>query len=157
MIDIEEIDIKKLNRKEEKIPYDLLLLADPSRRMLEKYIHDSDIFTARFKKKLIAVYVLLQLDPVTIEIKNIAVGHDYQNQGIGKFLLKYAIEKIKRRGFQYVIIATGNSSIGQLYLYQRMGFEMMEVKHNHFVDNYDSINIENEIECKHQVVLRKTL
>lgn len=154
---IDDIIIKKLDKNEETIPYDLLLLADPSKRMIESYIHDSDIFTAVYKDKMIGVYVLYQTNPVTMEIKNIAIHNDFQNQGIGKFLLKYAIEKVRRRGFKYVLIGTGNSSIGQLYLYQRLGFEMLEVKPNYFKENYDQVIVENDIECKHQVVLKKEL
>jgi N-acetylglutamate synthase-like GNAT family acetyltransferase len=71
-------------RKDEKIPYGLLLLADESLEAIEKYILSSDIYVLEQENKIIAVYVLQSMNKNEIEIKNIAVAKDCQGQGIGK-------------------------------------------------------------------------
>jgi len=73
--------VRKL-RKEEKIPYDLLLLADETIEAIDKYIYNSDIYVLELNEIIYAIYVLQSLNNYTIEIKNIAVHENFQGQGI---------------------------------------------------------------------------
>ena len=61
---------------------------------------------------------------LAVEIKNIAVREDRQGQGLGKKLLQEAIRVAKNKGYERIEIGTGNSSIGQLALYQKCGFRI---------------------------------
>ena len=85
---------------------------------------------------------------------NIAIKEEVQGRGWGKVLLNFAIEEAKKRKAKDLWIATGNSSIGQLALYQKMGFEMADIRWNHFIDNYPEAIWENGIQCKHMLILR---
>jgi len=143
--------------KDEKIPYDLLLFADETVEAIDKYIFDSDIYVLEQENKIIAVYVLQSINRNEIEIKNIAVVTDYQGQGVGKLLLKDAIYKAKEKGFKTIIIGTGDASIKQLYLYQKEGFEVFDIKKNFFLDNYLEPIYENGIQLKHMIMLKKEL
>lgn len=125
-----DIKIRELS-KEEAIPYDLLLLADPSAAAISSYIHTGEIVVAERDKGIIATYVLVK-DKVSAEIKNIAVHSACQGQGIGKALLHDAAQRAKEKGCKNICIGTGNSSIGQLYLYQKQGFEMVEIRKDFF-------------------------
>lgn len=147
----------KLIEKEKEIPYDLLLLADESVEAINKYIHQSDIFVLDRDNVTIAVYVLQKISVDTIEIKNIAVDTVFQGQGIGQELLKDAINRAKERGFKEIIIGTGDAGIKQLYLYQKVGFEIYDIKHRFFLDNYPEPIIENGIQLKHMIMLKKEL
>ena len=113
--------VRKL-RKEEKIPYDLLLLADETIEAIDKYIYNSDIYVLELNEIISAIYVLQSLNNYTIEIKNIAVHENFQGQGIGMFLLKDAIQKSKNKEFNSLIIGTGDASLKQISLYQKAGF-----------------------------------
>lgn len=113
--------VRKL-RKEEKIPYDLLLLADETIEAIDKYIYNSDIYVLELNEIISAIYVLQSLNNYTIEIKNIAVHENFQGQGIGMFLLKDAILKSKNKEFNSLIIGTGDASSKQISLYQKAGF-----------------------------------
>lgn len=113
--------VRKL-RKEEKIPYDLLLLADETIEAIDKYIYNSDIYVLELNEIIYAIYVLQSLNNYTIEIKNIAVHENFQGQGIGMFLLKDAIQKSKNKEFNSLIIGTGDASFKQISLYQKAGF-----------------------------------
>lgn len=144
-------------RKDERIPYDLLLLADESLEAIDKYILGSDMHVLEQENKIIAVYVLQSMNKNEIEIKNIAVASDCQGQGLGKLLLRDAACEAKRKGFKTIIIGTGDAGIKQLYLYQKEGFEVFDIKKNFFIDNYPEPVYENGIRLKHMIMLKKEL
>lgn len=148
---------------DQKIPYNLLLLADETKEAIDKYIEDSDIYVLERKTKknreneIIGIYVVQSTDENTLEIKNIAVDEKYQGQGIGTFLLKDAEIRAKERGFKTIIIGTGDCGIKQIQLYQKVGFEIFDVKKNFLIDNYPEPIYENGKLCKDKVMLQKKL
>jgi N-acetylglutamate synthase-like GNAT family acetyltransferase len=148
--------VRKLNKNEE-IPFELLLLADEAIEAIDKYINDSEIYVAERANKIIAVYVLQKISDDTIEIKNIAVDKQYQGQGIGKVLLADASARAKAQKVKKIIIGTGDASIKQLYLYQKEGFEIFDIKNRFFLDNYPEPIYENGIQLKHMIMLKKEL
>lgn len=155
-INLNDILIDQFSKSDE-IPYVLLLDADPSMELIEKYLKYSTIYIAKLENKIIGVYVLYPINAEKAEIKNIAVEENLQGKGIGKLLLEDAFKQAKAKGYKELIIGTGNSSVGQLYLYQKAGFEMIEIKWNFFIDNYQSPLYENGIRVKHMIVLSKRL
>ena len=66
----------------------------------------------------------------TVEIVNIAVKESMQNNGIGRKLIEEAVNKAKQMGAATIEIGTGNSSIGQLALYQKCGFRLQAIDHD---------------------------
>lgn len=147
--------IKLLEKTE--IPYDLLLLADETIEAINKYIHQSDIFVFDRNNVIIAVYVLQTISVDTVEIKAIAVDTAFQGQGIGHKLLEDAINRAKEKGFEKIIIGTADIAIKQLYLYQKVGFEIYDIKHRFFIDNYPEPMFENGIQLENKVMLKKDL
>lgn len=147
----------RLLDNDKKVPYDLLLLADETVEAINKYIHNSDIYILDQKDKIIAVCALQTINDDIVEIKNIAVDKVFQGQGIGQGLLKEIINLVTEKGFKQIIIGTGDAGIKQLYLYQKVGFEMFEIKHRFFIDNYPEPIFENGIQLKHMVMLKKDL
>jgi len=142
---------------DENMPYDLLLDADPSRRLVDRYLPLSEVYVVMSGQEIVGVYLLFKIDEDVAEIKNIAVREELQGHGIGKLMLKDAIMRASARGFKTIIIGTANSSVGQLHLYQKMGFEMTGIKLNYFIDNYESAFFENGIQVKHMIVLARQL
>jgi ribosomal protein S18 acetylase RimI-like enzyme len=70
------------------------------------------------------------VDKETVEIKNIAIAEKHQGKGLGTILLNDALDRSKLKGFKKVIIGTGNSSVGQLHLYKKVGFRITDIKPN---------------------------
>jgi ribosomal protein S18 acetylase RimI-like enzyme len=134
-------------------PYDLLLLADPSRPLVEAYIAEGECYVAEENGEMIGVFVIVELSTTAMEIKNIAVREDRQGQGIGKKLLAAAIQVAKSQGYEQIEIGTGNSSIGQLALYQKCGFRISSVIKDFFLDHYDEVIMENGIQCTDMIRL----
>ncbi|MCE7794458.1 GNAT family N-acetyltransferase [Salipaludibacillus sp. CUR1] len=141
----------------ENPPMALLLTADPSRVLVEEYLEKGACFVAEKNREVIGVYVLLPLKYDSAEIKNIAVSPKYQGKGIGKKLVKHAIEEARKRGFTTIEIGTGNSSIGQLALYQKCGFRISKIEKGFFTENYSEEIVENGIVCKDMIRLSMKL
>lgn len=148
--------IRKLD-KHEKVPFELLLLADPSASIVEEYVAKGDCFIAESEKQMIGVYVLLPTRPKTVEIVNVAVAEDHQGNGIGRLLVSDAIHIAKSQGYKTIEIGTGNSSIGQLALYQKCGFRIVSVDFNYFVKHYTEEIFENGIQCMDMIRLSREL
>ncbi len=139
------------------MPYELLLLADPSEDLVEEYLKHADVFVARKNDETIGVIVLLSLTSETVEIKNIAVNPAFQGQGIGHFLIENIIRVATTNKQKRICIGTANSSIAQLYLYQKLGFEINEIRMNFFTENYTEPIYENGIQAKHLLLMTREL
>ncbi|NSL87597.1 GNAT family N-acetyltransferase [Chitinophaga sp. Mgbs1] len=155
MNDFPEIQITRLSPEEEP-PLALLLLADPSEAAISKYLPAAAVFVARHQGETIGVYVL-SLEHGVAEILNIAVKETCQGKGIGRRLLEDATVKAKELHAEKLLIGTGNSSLGQLHLYQKSGFEITAIRKNFFLDHYPAPIFENGIQCKHMIMLEKQL
>lgn len=140
-----------------KYPYELLLLADPSIDAINEYISKGECFVACIKRKIVGVIILQKIEEYTFEIMNVSVSPHFQGKGIGKKLILHAILKAKNKNAKYIKIATGNSSIYQLDLYQKIGFKIETTEKNFFLKNYPSPIFENGIQCTDKVILKYNL
>lgn len=140
------VDIVEIDRVKEEI-YSILLLADPSENIVNEYIKRGKVFIAKIEDNVVGAYVLIYTRPETIEIVNIAVKEEWQGKGIGKVLLEDAIKKSKDLGAKVLDIGTGNSSIYQLALYQKVGFRIVSVDRDFFIKHYKEEIYENGIRC----------
>lgn len=141
----------------QQIPFDLLALADPSKTQVDAYLQSGSCFIAKLESEIVGVIVLDELDSTTTEIKNVAVKESEQGKGYGKILLQYAQKASREKGCKNLIIGTGNSSMGQLALYQKEGFEITRIVKDFFLKNYKEPIFENGIQCKHRIILEKRL
>ncbi|KAB2328363.1 GNAT family N-acetyltransferase [Cytobacillus depressus] len=150
------MNIRKLNIGE-KVPMELLLLADPSEDIVEEYIKRGECFVAESEQQLIGVYVLLPTRPETVELVNVAVLEEQHGRGIGTQLVMDAIRVAKTKGYKTIEIGTGNSSIGQLHLYQKCGFRIIGVDMDFFIKHYPEEIFKNGIQCRDMIRLSQDL
>lgn len=136
---------------------DLLLLADPSKEFVLEYMKRGECFVAEIEQQTVGIYVLLPTRPKTVELVNVAVAVKQQGRGIGKQLIVNAMKTAKAKGYKTIEIGTGNSSIGQLALYQKCGFRIIGVDLDYFVSHYSEEIFENGIQCKDMIRLAKDL
>lgn len=148
--------IRKLE-KQDKIPMKLLLLADPSESIVEEYAFRGDCYIAEMEKQVVGVYILLPTRPKTVELVNVAVAENHQGKGIGTLLVMDAIRVAKTKGYKTIEIGTGNSSIGQLSLYQKCGFRIIAIDFDFFIKHYEEEIFENGIQCRDMIRLSKDL
>ena len=138
-------------------PMELLLLADPSEKIVEEYVNRGEIFVAECKKQIIGVYVLIPTRPETVELVNVAVVEEQHGRGIGKQLVMHAIQVAKTKGYKTIEIGTGNAGIGQLALYQKCGFRIIGVDMDFFIKHYPEEIYENGIHCRDMIRLSQDL
>lgn len=135
----------------------LLLLADPSWDKILAYLYDSTIIEAHSETLLLGCLVLKQLDSTRAEIMNLAVREDQQGQGLGTQLLQTGIDRARKLPVNQLIIRTANSSIGQLYLYQKTGFRITSVDPDFFTRQYPEPILENGLICQDRITLSMSL
>ena len=141
----------------ESPPMDLLLMADPSQKLVAAYLEGGDCYVLEEKDQIIGVYVLIPTRTGTVELINIAVAETAQGKGIGKLLVMDALKRARRDGFKIIEIGTGNSSIGQLALYQKCGFRITALDRDFFIRHYDTPIYENGIWCRDMIRLSQEL
>lgn len=139
------MNIRRLGAAEHP-PMELLLMADPSRKLVEEYLKRGECYVAQSGENIVGTYVLLPTRPATVELVNIAVAEQHQGSGIGKQLVTHAIQRGREAGYQTMEIGTGNSSVGQLALYQKCGFRITGVDRDFFLRHYDEAIFENGIQ-----------
>lgn len=150
------MQIRRLNDNEQP-PMDLLVTADPSHKLVKEYVNRGECYVLDIKNEIIGVYVLLPTRPETVELVNIAVKEDRQGEGIGKRLIGDAINRSKEKGYKTIEIGTGNSSVGQLALYQKCGFRIIGVDIDFFIRHYEEDIFENGIWCRDMIRLAQDL
>ena len=144
---IEQLDNYKL------APMALLLLADPNEEAIFEYLTTSELLIAKVDGEIAGIIVLKTFNNTMSEIMNLAVDENYQRRGIGRKLITAALDHAKNAGIRSVKIATGNSSIHQLKLYQSCGFMIDQVIENYFVEHYPDPIYEDGIQCTDRVEL----
>ncbi|SFL75469.1 GNAT family N-acetyltransferase [Pelosinus propionicus] len=150
------MEIRKLKTNKEA-PWQLLLLADPSKTIVKEYLKRGECYVAEIEEQIIGVYVLLPTRPETVELVNIAVVEQKQGKGFGKQLVIHAVQNAKVKGYKTIELGTGNSSIGQLVLYQKCGFRINGIDRDFFVTHYAEEIYENGIQCRDMIRLSQNL
>lgn len=149
--------IIRKQRPDETLPMELLLLADPSEKIVKEYTSRGECYVAEHDQRIIGVYVLLPTRPETIELVNVAVAEERHGQGIGKQLVMDAVKVASERGYKTIEVGTGNSGVGQLALYQKCGFRIVGVDVDFFVRHYPEEIFENGIQCRDMIRLAQDL
>lgn len=147
------VNIKK--EKENKEQYmDLLLEADPSENMINKYLKDGELFVLTYKDEVAGIAVVLEMDKDAVELKNIVIKSQYRGQGLGKKMLKYLVDNYKTR-YKKIIVGTTENNIP---FYVKQGFDKYEktVK-DFFIDNYDEEIKDGDLICTDLIYYSKDL
>jgi len=149
----DKVRIEKIT-KNKKQYLDLLLLADESEAMIDKYLERGDVF-ALYDNDLKAICVVTPIDSESCELKNIATVKAYQGRGYGKALVKF-ISDFYKNGFKTMYVGTGETP-SILSFYEGCGFEKSHVIKNFFIDNYGHPMFEEGIQLVDMVYLKKEL
>ena len=147
------INIKK--EKENKEQYmDLLLKADPSEEMINKYLKNADLFVLTYNEDIACIAVVTKIDEDTVELKNIVTKKEFRGKGYGKKMLKYLADNYKTK-YKKMIVGTTENNIP---FYVKQGFDKYEktIK-KFFIDNYDEEIKDGELTCTDLIYYSKDL
>ena len=151
MITIDQVTSDK------EFPWDLLLLADPSRELVAAHVAKGECYVARLNSEVIGEFVIMPKAPAVWELMNIAVADAHQGQGFGKTLLTEAIRIAQQHGAKILEVGTANCSLMQLAFYQKAGFRIVGVERDFFLKHYPEPMFENGIQCMDMVRLELNL
>ena len=148
------MELKQVKQhREEYMP--LLLLADEEQAVVNRYLHEGDLFELREEGQVIGVALCLLLENETIEIKNIAVDEAFQGRGYGKWIITQLCRHYEDK--KRIIVGTANSSIGNIAFYQKLGYTLYDVKWFFFTQHYTEEIIEDGIIAKHMLMFEQKL
>lgn len=133
---------------------DLLLLADESEYMIDKYLDSGDLF-ALYDDDLKSICVVVPINSDTCELKNIATYEKYQGKGYGRALIEFISDFYKDR-FRTMLVGTGETPT-ILRFYEGCGFEKSHRVKNFFTDNYDHLMFDGDIQLVDMIYLKKDL
>ncbi|MGO2082653.1 GNAT family N-acetyltransferase [Vagococcus sp.] len=136
--------------------FDLLLAADPSNELVQRYLKNGLCFEYSLEDELVGVLVLLkQLD--SIEIINLSIAEKFQRQGYATQFIEFSKKWTLQHNVTTLKIATGSTSFHQLYLYQKLGFRMYQIDPDFFIKNYSEPIYENGLHLKDRIQLKMKL
>jgi ribosomal protein S18 acetylase RimI-like enzyme len=126
-------------------------------RQVRSYLQKGICYIAQLNNEVVAVCLIMETKVNTIEVMNLAVKEEYQNKGIGKRLLLYVIDEIKKGDTKTIEIGTGNPGVVQMLLYQKCGFRIVEIDFDFFRRTHPEPIYENGIECRDMIRMRMDL
>jgi GNAT superfamily N-acetyltransferase len=133
---------------------ELLLIADESVSMIEKYLYRGDMF-ALYDDDVKAICVVTQEKSGDYELKNIVTVPEYQRKGYGQHLISFIADYYKKCGSE-LSVGTGDSPT-ILRFYERCGFVKSHVFKNFFIDNYDHPMYEEGQQLVDMIYLKRHL
>ena len=133
---------------------DLLLEADPSAKMISRYLDRGRMFLL-LDNELRAECVVTDEGNLVLEIKNLAVVPEFQGQGYGRKMID-CIAEFFCNEFRILQVGTGDSP-ATLPFYERCGFQKSHVVHSFFTDNYDEPIYDGGVLLRDMVYLRRVL
>lgn len=127
----------------------LLLIGDESEVMIDRYLDSGTLFVGTLDGEPIAVCVAVDLDPGTVEIKNLAVVAEYRRHGVGRRMLQH-VESLHRG--KKIILGTGETP-STLRFYSSCGYSYSHRIPNFFTDNYPTPIIEEGVTLRDMIYL----
>ena len=146
------VQLKKLTDNKKKY-IDLLLLADPEEKAIDKYINDCEVFYLTENEKVLGQCAAIEIDKHKCEIKNLAVCKTMHRKGYGKNLIALICEYYKGK---YTSILVGTADNG-IEFYEQCGFKISHKIKNFFIDNYDIPIYDDGVQCIDMIYLEKKI
>jgi len=147
------MEIKKIIKNKKKF-LDLLLLADESETMIDRYLERGEMF-ALYDNTLKSICVVTEESSDTCELKNIATYEKWHGMGYGSKLIQYISEFYKDK-YKTMIVGTGDVPSSKRF-YEKNGFYIYHRISNFFTDNYDHPMFEDGVQLIDMIYLKKEL
>jgi GNAT superfamily N-acetyltransferase len=105
--------------------------ADDSEQQINSYLHLGDVLIAEHDERIVG-HLQLITDHETAELNSMAVAESRRGTGVGRALVRAAIEYSRRQAVTRLLVATATADIGNLRFYQRQGFRLLRVDRDVF-------------------------
>lgn len=132
----------------------LLLLADESPEMLERYLDRGRMFALRLGGGAAAECVVTD-EGAVLEIKNLAVAPEFQGRGFGRALIEFLAREFAGE-FEALAAGTGESPL-TVPFYEKCGFAYSHRLKDFFTENYPEPIVEGGVTLRDMVYFRREL
>ena len=137
----------------------LFEMAEDSAAQLNAYFDDGDVWVAQTAGEIVGHLQLVPHDPISGEIKNLAVLPDVRRRGVGAALVRQAIDIAHHNGWNALFVRTATADTDNLSFYQRLGFRCVAIEPDAFTaaSGYPSDLMIDGIPLRDAVVLSQSL
>lgn len=104
--------------------------ADDSEQQIDVYLGLGTVFVAEDDGEIIGHLLLITGDDA--ELKSMAVAESRRGTGVGRALVRAALEHCRQAAVKRLLVATAAADIGNLRFYQRQGFRMLRIERDAF-------------------------
>ncbi|MDI9642056.1 MAG: ribosomal protein S18-alanine N-acetyltransferase [Archaeoglobaceae archaeon] len=111
---------------------------NPSFDMYVYLTYGSDLFVADIGNKIVGYVVTMDLDQFRGKIVSLAVRKEFRGSGIGEYLMKRAIERLKEKGKKEIALEVRVSNKIAQKLYEKLGFKIVETIPGYYSDGEDA-------------------
>ena len=133
---------------------DLLLLADESEDMIDRYLDRGTMYILD-DNGVKCECVVTNEGKGILEIKNIATAPEFQGQGYAKALIDFLVQKYSNC-YSVLQVGTGDSPL-TIPFYEKCGFTRSRSIPNFFTDNYDHPIYECGVQLVDMIYLQRPL
>ena len=133
---------------------DLLLLADESEDMIDRYLDRGTMYILD-DNGVKCECVVTNEGKGILEIKNIATAPEFQGQGYAKALIDFLVKKYSNC-YSVLQVGTGDSPL-TIPFYEKCGFTRSRSIPNFFTDNYDHPIYECGVQLVDMIYLQRPL
>ena len=88
-----------------------------------------DALVEKDSGRIIGTVGLHPLDGTSVELRKMYLDPAFRGRGLGRFLLNYALEESRQRGFKRVVLETATILTEALNLYRSAGFKPCQALH----------------------------
>jgi predicted N-acetyltransferase YhbS len=134
--------------------------AEDSAAQLDSYLDAGQVLVAVAGDQIVGHVQLVEgSDSQQAEIKNMAVETSFRGRGIGRTLIRAAVELALAQHRSTLVVATAAADVGNLRFYQRAGFRMRSIERDAFTPDtgYPTETILGGIELRDRVWLDRDL
>lgn len=137
------MEVKEINCEKQKY-MNLLLEADPEKRIVDEYIKDGEMYGIFENNKCVCEVVIIKIDNDTCELKNIATLKEARGKGYAKKIIQYIFDKYKNNYKEMIVGTTEN----MIPFYVLNGFtKYHHTVKNFFIDNYAEKVFDGNLQC----------
>ena len=126
-------------KKDRKKYLDLLLLADPSEEMVDRYLEAGDLFVMFLGDTPVCEAVVCGLGGGACELKNLATAEPFQKRGYAGRMISFLCDFYRPRCRRMLV----GTSEGNFRFYRNCGLRFSHVVKNFFPDQYPGPVIDN--------------
>ena len=144
----------KIIKGDKKDFLELLLLADESEFMIDKYLERGELF-ALYDGDLKSICVVTRESDDVCELKNIATYEKWHGKGYGSKLLNHIFSHYKGK-YATMLVGTGDVPKA-IRFYEKNGFIISHRIKNFFTDNYEHLMFEDGVQLVDMVYLKRNL